>query len=368
MLLAGLVLSARFPDRSVPLLAVWVSGAAAYLALHFISGRATQRSVVPLTVLLTLGPTAGLLVAATEPVALLAVSAGFTMLPVAVPLFLAWTTVLRTAWLVAYALIVGGLTLVTGLADLDAVQRVDLATNVVVASAIGWVGGELLERLRARSLEQEIELRRLNHELRVSATTDALTGLANRRQLEADLVWLSSPRAGPLGTCAFLMLDLDRFKRLNDHLGHAVGDEALRLVAEALRRVIRRSDTIYRYGGEEFLAIMPDSTLDAATAAAERIRTAIADLHIKASTEPGAGVLTISCGVALSLVAREHWGTVIAAADSALYEAKASGRNRTCAIRATVGGEAVLMPGDRRRTGGPIVGSADEDAPAGQAD
>ncbi|HEX5148885.1 MAG TPA: GGDEF domain-containing protein [Candidatus Limnocylindrales bacterium] len=349
LLAAGVILAARFPARSAELVAVWTGGAAVSLALYFTAARATQRSVVPLTVLLTLGPAAGLLVTATVPAALLAVSAGFTMLPVAVPLFLAWNTALRTAWLVVYTLIFGGLTLVTGLGYLDAVQRVDLASNVLIGSAIGWVGGVLLERLRARNLDQEIELRRLNHELRVGATTDALTGLANRRQLEADLVWLSAARPGRLGTCAFLMLDLDRFKRLNDDLGHAVGDTALRIVSGELRRVIRGSDTIYRYGGEEFLVIMPDSTLEAATAAAERIRAAIADLRIKASTEPGASVLTISCGVALSLVARESWGTVIAAADSALYQAKASGRNRTCVIPATVGEEATVMPRDRRR-------------------
>jgi diguanylate cyclase (GGDEF)-like protein len=95
---------------------------------------------------------------------------------------------------------------------------------------------------------------------------------------------------------------------------------------------------------------MRESTMDAALAAAERIRTAIADLHIRASTDPDSGVLTISCGVALSLVAREHWGTVIAAADSALYQAKASGRNRTCVIPGPVGEAVATMPQDRRRS------------------
>ena len=68
------------------------------------------------------------------------------------------------------------------------------------------------------------------------------------------------------------MLDLDRFKRLNDELGHAVGDAALRSVSAELLRVVRKRDTIYRYGGEEFLVIMPDASLEAAAAAAERIR------------------------------------------------------------------------------------------------
>ena len=354
LLVTGFVLTARFPDRAFEFLAVWITGAGVCLALFALAPRATQRSVVPLTVMLTLPPAFGLLVSATEPGLLLAVSSGFTMLPVAVPLFLAWPTALRTAWLVIYSLILGGTFLVTGLDHLDAVQRADLTTNVVIGSVIGWVGGELLERLRARTLSQEIELRRLNHELRIGATTDALTGLANRRQLEADLLWMSTARPGPIGTCAFLMLDLDRFKRLNDDLGHAVGDEALREVAAELRRVVRGSDTIYRYGGEEFLVIMPESTMDAASAAAERIRTAIADLHIRASTDPESGVLTISCGVALSLVAREHWGTVIAAADSALYQAKASGRNRTCVIPGRVGETIELMSRDRRHPPGAV--------------
>jgi diguanylate cyclase (GGDEF)-like protein len=349
LFVTGFALAARFSDRSIPLFIVWTSGAAASLALYFIANRATQPFVVPLTVIMTLCPTAGLLVTATEPGALLAMSSGFTMLPVAVPLFLAWTTRLRTAWLIGYAVVIGGIALVTGLGHLDTVQRVDLATNVVIGAVIGWIGGQLLERLRARTLDQQIELRRLNHELRIGATTDALTGLANRRQLEADLLWMSSARPGRLGTCAFIMLDLDRFKQLNDELGHALGDAALRLVSSELRSVVRGSDTIYRYGGEEFLVIMPDASMDAAGAAAERIRIAIADLHIKANREPDAGDLTISCGVALSLVAREHWGTVIAAADSALYEAKASGRNRTCVVPETVGEEAAIMPGDRRR-------------------
>jgi diguanylate cyclase (GGDEF)-like protein len=352
LFLSGIVLAIRFPDHATPLLAVWGLGGVACIALFFVSGRTTQRSVVLLTVLLTVSPIAGLLVSAMEPRALLAVSAGFTVLPVAVPLFLSWTTRLRTAWLVSYSVLVGGFTIVTGFGHLDAVQRADLASNMAIGSAIGWIGGELLERLRARTLDQEIELRRLNHELRVGATTDALTGLANRRQLEADLLWLSSARPGRLGTCAFLMLDLDRFKQLNDDLGHAVGDDALRDVSAELRRVIRGSDSIYRYGGEEFLVIMPDATFDTATAAAERIRNAIADLRITASRTAGGTPLTISCGVALSPVAREHWGTVIAAADSALYEAKASGRNRTCVVPATVGDEPALMPEDRRRSAG----------------
>ena len=118
---------------------------------------------------------------------------------------------------------------------------------------------------------------RLNSKLSVRATTDALTGLANRRQLDSDLQILSTSRSTDNGSYAFIMLDLDQFKRLNDDFGHAVGDAALRSVSLEMRRVVREGDTVYRYGGEEFLVIMPNATRQDATVVAERIRLAIAD-------------------------------------------------------------------------------------------
>jgi diguanylate cyclase (GGDEF)-like protein len=332
----GFLLAARYPVRAVPLFFLWTSGAVASFALFVAAGRASARYVVPLTVLFTVIPATLLLATAVEPGTLLAMASGFTMLPVAVPLFLAWNRRVRTGWLLAYALIFGGVVIVTGLGYLDGVERVDLATNVIIGVCIGWIGGELLERMRARTLEQEVELRRLNRELQIRATTDALTGLANRRQLDTDLQILSTSRLGGAGSCAFIMLDLDRFKRLNDELGHAAGDAALRLVSAELTRVIRPRDTSYRYGGEEFLVIMPDAPLEAAAAAAERIRTAIAELHIRAGAGPAAGTLTISGGVAFSLNAREHWEEVLAAADSALYRAKSAGRDAVCIAPAVV--------------------------------
>lgn len=351
LLVTGFVLAARYPARATLFFFLWSSGAAASFALFFAAGRASHRFVVPLTVLFTVIPATALLGTAIEPGVLLAMATGFSMLPVAVPLFLAWARPVRTGWLLAYTAVFGGVTLVTGFGHLDTVQRIDLATDVVIGSFIGWVGGELVERLRERTLGQEIELRRLNRELQVRATTDALTGLANRRQLDTDLQVLSTSRLGGAGSCAFIMLDLDRFKRLNDELGHASGDAALRSVSAEFQRVIRRRDTIYRYGGEEFLVIMPDASLEVAAAAAERIRTAIADLQIRAGAGPAATSLTISCGVAFSLAAREHWEAVLAAADSALYEAKATGRNRVCVVPAIVGEDALLLPRDRRRRG-----------------
>ncbi len=160
------------------------------------------------------------------------------------------------------------------------------------------------------------------------------------------------------------MLDLDRFKRLNDELGHAAGDEALRLVSAELQRVIRRRDTIYRYGGEEFLVVMPDASLEVAAAAAERIRAAVAGLRIRAGAIQPARSLTISGGVAFSLSAREHWEAVLAAADSALYEAKSAGRDCIRVAPAVVHEARPKSPRDRRRSIAPARTTADRRPPA----
>jgi diguanylate cyclase (GGDEF)-like protein len=368
LLVTGFVLAARYPDRSAAFFLLWTSGAAASFALFIGVGRASQRFVVALTVVLAIIPATLLLGTAVEPGALLSMASGFTMLPVAVPLFLAWTRPLRTGWLVAYAVVFGGVTIVTGFGYLAAVQRIDLATDVVIGSLIGWIGGELLERMRRRTREQEAELRRLNRELQIRATTDALTGLANRRQLDTDLQILSTARLGGAGSCAFIMLDLDHFKRLNDERGHAAGDAALRAVSAELRRVIRSRDTIYRYGGEEFLVVMPDASLEVAAVAAERIRAAVADLQIPAGAGPAARILTISGGVAFSLSAREHWEVVLAAADTALYEAKAAGRDRICVAPAVVHELPARLPRDRRRAAGPrSERGSQEDEPVDRA-
>ena len=355
-LLVGIVLLATGVYAGPPILGecdvlfvVWTAGGAANLVLWLAADRAPKRLVVPLTVVFTLIPAIGLLISAAETPALASMAAGFTMLPIAVPLFLAWTRAVRTVWLAIYSAVFVGATLATGFGRLDSVQRIDEATSIVIGVLIGWVGGEMLERLRERALEQETELRRLNDELLVRATTDALTGLANRRQLDTDLQMLATPPSGAVGSCAFIMLDLDRFKRLNDELGHVVGDAALRSVSAELQRVVRRRDTIYRYGGEEFLVIMRGPSLEVAVATAERIREAIEDLQIIAAAGPATTNLTISCGVAFSPVAGTDWDAVMAVADSALYEAKATGRNRVCVARAPSAPGPRLLPHDRRR-------------------
>ena len=169
-----------------------------------------------------------------------------------------------------------------------------------------------------------LESARLHSTAREQAELDPLTRLPNRRKLEVDFdaEWQRSSRyQRPL---AFVMLDLDHFKSLNDTYGHLAGDMVLREAATALGASLRDSDTAYRYGGEEFAVLLRETTLQEALTVAERLRTAVADV-----TVPGYPVtVTTSIGVAQAESAMADQSAMIAAADGALYRAKDGGRNR----------------------------------------
>jgi diguanylate cyclase (GGDEF)-like protein len=165
----------------------------------------------------------------------------------------------------------------------------------------------------------------LTGELERLATTDALTGLPNRRHLMAAME-TEVRRAGRTGRpLSLALLDVDRFKAINDTHGHPVGDDVLRVVAEELREVTRGGDLLGRFGGEEFAIIMPETSLDQAHLACERLRRAVARriLHYPNGTS---GHVTISSGVAL-LAGGEGCDHLVSRADKALYAAKAGGRN-----------------------------------------
>lgn len=162
--------------------------------------------------------------------------------------------------------------------------------------------------------------------LRDMATTDSLTGLFNRRHTTylAENELARFQRSGhPAG---FLLLDIDHFKRINDAYGHETGDRVLILVADVIREELRSQDLIGRWGGEEFLAILPNTDADKAWASAERIRKAFMTRDWKASTGVGED-MTISIGVS-ELHQNDDLGSVIGRADTALYKSKSGGRNR----------------------------------------
>jgi diguanylate cyclase (GGDEF)-like protein len=154
------------------------------------------------------------------------------------------------------------------------------------------------------------------------ALTDPLTGLTNRRGAE-QVIRREIHRARRYGNeVAFVLLDVDHFKLVNDSHGHGMGDEVLRLVAHAIAARLRDSDLPARWGGEEFLLLLPNTPLEAARMCAERIRASVSTL-----TTPIARPVTISGGV-VQLLSGESLPDVIARADALLYEAKRSGRNR----------------------------------------
>jgi len=185
--------------------------------------------------------------------------------------------------------------------------------------------------LSLRNQYRSDALKSANHQLEILATRDPLTGLGNRRSATDLIERLWRDPASPKDHVAFIMADIDSFKRLNDTAGHAAGDECIRRVANTIEASVRQGhDAVFRYGGEEFLIVLVHATPDLAWTIAQRIRSAVEALAI---VNPGihgadgfAGRITISLGIAFAQddAAPE---TVAKWADDALYDAKHAGRN-----------------------------------------
>jgi diguanylate cyclase (GGDEF)-like protein/PAS domain S-box-containing protein len=186
------------------------------------------------------------------------------------------------------------------------------------------------ELLRAKDLLETAhrELQQLLSREKVLARTDDLTGLCNRRQFFefASREFHASVRHQRLLT--ILMFDADNFKQINDTLGHAVGDKMLALIAQAAAAQVRASDVVARYGGDEFIVLLPNSNAQQAFPIAERIRTGVAAIGLETSN--AAPVITLSIGISeiRHKPADENVDRVIQRADEALYQAKQDGRNR----------------------------------------
>jgi diguanylate cyclase (GGDEF)-like protein len=189
-------------------------------------------------------------------------------------------------------------------------------------------------------------LKSANHQLEILATHDPLTGLGNRRSATELVERLWRDARIPRTSIAFMMADIDLFKRLNDTAGHAAGDQCIRKVAKSIEETVRAGeDAVFRYGGEEFFIVLTHASPDLAWAIAERVRTAVEALTI---VNPGvlradgsAGMVTISLGVAF---AQEGVAPEIVAkwADDALYDAKRGGRNIVFLSNAHAAADAVI--------------------------
>jgi two-component system, cell cycle response regulator len=239
----------------------------------------------------------------------------------------------------------------TGLEVLDALRARDLDLAVVLVT--GWGSEDVAidalrrgaddylrkpfppEELEAtlRRTVGRLELRRQNQALRHEleeraaimehqALSDPLTGLPNRRAFDRDLERLTELAKRHAAAFSLLMVDIDRFKRVNDTLGHAAGDDVLRTVASTLAARVRRSDVVARIGGEEFAVLLPRTNRDGALQVAEELRLAVGNASTRTAGQDVQ--VTISIGVAGS----DYSDETTAAADAALYAAKANGRNR----------------------------------------
>ncbi len=192
----------------------------------------------------------------------------------------------------------------------------------------------LIAAQRLTALHQELsrknqELEQLNQKLFDEGRVDALTRVGNRLRMTEDLAAMHDRVARYGHRFCVALCDVDFFKKFNDTCGHQAGDETLRAVAQTFSEQRRVGDAVYRYGGEEFLLLFPEQTLDTAYIAAERMRKAIED---KAMPHPGkdpVGVVTVSGG--LASVAQDDQKAIaelLEQADAALYRAKQTGRNR----------------------------------------
>lgn len=190
--------------------------------------------------------------------------------------------------------------------------------------------------VRAR-VQTHLTLKLQSDILRSMALLDGLTGVANRRKFDEQLLrdWRQSQREQT--SLSLILVDVDHFKRYNDHYGHQAGDAALQAVARVLTSTLRRPhDLLARYGGEEFVGVLPNTGLSEAVELAERMQAGVRALNLEHLGTPEAQVVTISLGVA-TVVARSDLApqALVEAADQQLYAAKQAGRARVCAAALT---------------------------------
>lgn len=185
------------------------------------------------------------------------------------------------------------------------------------------------KRAAAELLERQSELQSLNHQLEVLSTTDPLTQLGNRRELDRRLAEELQRSARSGEALSLVLIDVDHFKGYNDNFGHPAGDLALRSLATELRKLARANDSAIRYGGEEFMLLLPYTDEAGCHAVAQRLSQMVADIAGLQST------ITVSTG-GVTWQPRPGTKEAVAAdvllksADQALYRAKQTGRNRHC--------------------------------------
>ena len=320
---------------------VVAAAAAAYIAVATFGRRFAEALVVGVLLAIDV---AAIALGLSYPPLVLAAAGDVLLLPAFAALLIPWSTRIHVRWLGLHAFMVLGFAALTPDTVVPWPAKGELIGLLFVAAVVSQAGqlanlrervaGFLLvERIRAlyrQARRDRLRLDRVNAILDEAAKTDAPTGLRNRLGLKLDLLAVRSriERQGEL--YGLLMIDLDRFKAINDELGHLAGDQVLRATASAVIGSLRAGDHAYRFGGDEFVVVTRITRPRDALAAAERIRRAVAGLHSETRGHAPGHFVTASIGVA-SLgpddlaVDDAAW---FERADEALYRAKTSGRNR----------------------------------------
>jgi len=216
--------------------------------------------------------------------------------------------------------------------ELDAAHSPDeirqFVDTLVAATRTMEARTQTLEDELHRSSEQVNVLKSQLEDVRKESLTDSLTGVANRKAFDTELLAATAETQENGETVALVMIDIDHFKSFNDTWGHQTGDQVLRLVAQCMSENVKGRDTVARFGGEEFAIILRRTTLQNATRLADQIRAYVESKKlIKRSTGDVLGTITVSAGVA-RLGERDTPASLIQRADSCLYRAKNTGRNR----------------------------------------
>ena len=215
-----------------------------------------------------------------------------------------------------------GLTVILFPLLLENAARPSVHVILVYAVLAYWIG-HVMENQRIENLLLTEKLRARNQELRDLSSTDALTGISNRRAFFEHTAFLMEQSKRYGSQLSIILMDIDRFKRVNDTLGHAVGDEVLIEFADLMKEATRSSDLFARYGGEEFILAMPHTRLEAAASTAERLRREIEQHRFSGV----AWTITASLGVADFDPGEESLEETLIRADRAMYKVKDRGGN-----------------------------------------
>lgn len=325
----------------------WLNSAVATMALVGWKGLSgpLRRHPEPAAFVITLAMAGATAATGVVEVSVASESIGYLLVfPGLIALILPWQTRTHIRWLVAYGVIALGFLMYETPGGPSTDERGDLIVVALIALLASFVGHVLLQRaqiqnfshvqriqaLRRRADADMQELARVHRALETTARTDPLTGAANRIRLAEDLRVVRSRLDRQAASFGLVAIDLDRFKLINDRFGHLAGDEVLRRVVAALRATMRPTDTIYRFGGEEFLVLLETPTRAGLAAATERLRAGVEAVGYEHPDNVPFGVVTISQGAVLLTPADleqadDDW---FARADAALYRAKDGGRNR----------------------------------------